>query len=156
MEKPKIDTDYNSRMGSVDLSEAYLTSYHSTRKSLKEYYQKHFPHLTDICCLNSYLHFLGGGGSSISSKTYRTSNFKISYNRRETVRQFARNCPTNKEECFSLSLLHCCHSVKGKSVSVLCCVMCYKKGQRSETGYNYKNCCTKSPTFPYSNKLLEL
>jgi hypothetical protein len=35
MEKPKVDTDYNSRMGGVDLSDAYLTSYHSIRKSLK-------------------------------------------------------------------------------------------------------------------------
>jgi hypothetical protein len=42
MEKPKVVIDYNSRMGGVDLSDAYLTSYHSTRKRLKKFYQKHF------------------------------------------------------------------------------------------------------------------
>jgi hypothetical protein len=54
MEKPKVAIDYNSGMGGVDLSDAYLTSYHSTRKTLKKYYQKHFHHFIDICCLNLY------------------------------------------------------------------------------------------------------
>jgi hypothetical protein len=54
-EKPKVVTDYNSRMGGVDLSDAYLTSYRSTRKRLKKCCQKHFRHLTDICSLNSHL-----------------------------------------------------------------------------------------------------
>jgi hypothetical protein len=35
LEKPKVVIDYNSRMGGVDLSDAYLTRYHSTRKRLK-------------------------------------------------------------------------------------------------------------------------
>jgi hypothetical protein len=35
MEKPKVVIDYNSGMRGVDLSDTYLTSYHSTRKRLK-------------------------------------------------------------------------------------------------------------------------
>jgi hypothetical protein len=30
--KPKVGADYNSQMGEVDLSEAYLVGYYSTRK----------------------------------------------------------------------------------------------------------------------------
>jgi hypothetical protein len=42
-------------MGGVDMSNAFLVSYHSTREMLKKYYQKHFCYLIGICCLNSYL-----------------------------------------------------------------------------------------------------
>jgi hypothetical protein len=34
-EKPKVVTGYNSGLGGVDLSDACLTSYHSTRQKLK-------------------------------------------------------------------------------------------------------------------------
>jgi hypothetical protein len=127
MEKPKVVIDYNSRMGAVDFSDAYLTSYHSTRRRLKKYCQKHFCHLIDICCLNLYLvyknwwqHFQDG----ILSETCRKFNLKISYNRRKTIMQTTRNCPTDKDECSSLSsLLRCCYSVKAKSVSALCYVL---------------------------------
>jgi hypothetical protein len=54
MKKPRVVTDYNSRMGGVNLSDAYMKSYRSIRKRLKNYYQKHFHHIIDICCLNSY------------------------------------------------------------------------------------------------------
>jgi hypothetical protein len=36
MEKAKVVTDYNSGMGDVDLINAYLTNYHSTRKRQKK------------------------------------------------------------------------------------------------------------------------
>jgi hypothetical protein len=36
MEKPTVVIDYNPRMGGVDLSDAYMTSYCSTRKRLKK------------------------------------------------------------------------------------------------------------------------
>jgi hypothetical protein len=120
MEKPKIVIDYNSGMAGVDISDAYLSQH---KERLKKYYQKHFHHLIDICRLNSYLlykkrvkHFQDG----ISNETYRKFNFKISYNRRETIRQTTRNCTTDKGEYCSLSLLHCFHSVKTKSMSALC------------------------------------
>jgi hypothetical protein len=87
MEKLKVVIDCNSWMGSVDLSDANLTSYCSTRKRLKKYYQKHCHHLIDICCKNSYLLYKKKGWQHlqdrISSETYRKFNFKISYNRRE-------------------------------------------------------------------------
>jgi hypothetical protein len=54
MEKPKVVIDYNSGIEGVDLSDAYWTSYCSTRKRQKKYYQKHCHHLTGICFLNSY------------------------------------------------------------------------------------------------------
>jgi hypothetical protein len=64
-----------------------------------------------------YTHVQHGLRSDLStSETYRTFNLKILYNRRETIRQTTKNCPTNKDE----SLLHCCHSVKEKSVLSLC------------------------------------
>jgi hypothetical protein len=47
MEKLRAVMDYHSSMGGVDLSDACLTSYHSTRKRLRNYYQKHFRHLID-------------------------------------------------------------------------------------------------------------
>jgi hypothetical protein len=57
MKKPReVLTDYNSGMGGVDLSDAYLKSYHTTRKRhKKKYCQKHFHHLIDNCYLNSCL-----------------------------------------------------------------------------------------------------
>jgi hypothetical protein len=55
VKKPKVVVDYNLMMGGVDMSDAYLVSYRSTRKRLKKFYQKHFRQLIDICCLNSYL-----------------------------------------------------------------------------------------------------
>jgi phosphatidylserine decarboxylase len=36
MEKAKVIIDYNSRTGDVDLNDAYLTSYRSTRKRQKK------------------------------------------------------------------------------------------------------------------------
>jgi hypothetical protein len=54
VKKPKVVTDYNSMMA-VYMSDAFLVSYHSTRKRLKKYYQKHFHHLIGICCLYSHL-----------------------------------------------------------------------------------------------------
>jgi hypothetical protein len=55
MQKPEVVTDYNSGMGGVNVSDAYLPSYRSTRKGLTKYYQKYFCVLSDICCLNSYV-----------------------------------------------------------------------------------------------------
>jgi hypothetical protein len=43
VEKSKVVTDYNSRMGDVDLSDGYLTSYRSTRKRLKKILSKARP-----------------------------------------------------------------------------------------------------------------
>jgi hypothetical protein len=40
MEEPKLVTHYYFRMGGVDLSGDYLTSYHSTRKTLKKILSK--------------------------------------------------------------------------------------------------------------------
>jgi hypothetical protein len=42
-------------MGGEDTSDAFLVSYHSTRRRLKKYSQKHFCYLIGTCCLNSYL-----------------------------------------------------------------------------------------------------
>jgi hypothetical protein len=42
-------------MGGEDVSGAYLVSYHSSRRRMRKYYQKHFCHLIDICCPNIYL-----------------------------------------------------------------------------------------------------
>jgi hypothetical protein len=55
MEKPKLIIDYNSGMGGVNLSDAYMTSYLSSRKRLEKYYQRLFHYLIDLCCLNSYV-----------------------------------------------------------------------------------------------------
>ena len=51
--KLKVTIDYNRTMGGVYLSDVCLVSYQSSRKSLKKYYQEHFPHMMD-CCLNFY------------------------------------------------------------------------------------------------------
>jgi hypothetical protein len=52
-----------------------------------------------MCCLNSYFtkkkkwqHFQGG----ISSETYRTLNFKISYNRREAIGKSPETTPPTR------------------------------------------------------------
>jgi hypothetical protein len=63
MEQPKEVIDYNLGMGGVDLSDACLTNYRSTRKRLKKYYQKHFRHLIDICYWYSYLLYKKKGSS---------------------------------------------------------------------------------------------
>jgi hypothetical protein len=55
-------------------------------------------------------------------------DFKISYNRSETIRQTTGNCIIDKDECTSLSRLHC-HNVKAKSMSALCHVL--QKGSAS-------------------------
>jgi hypothetical protein len=41
-EKPKVANDYNSGKEGSDLSDACLTSYHSIRKRLRKYCEKHF------------------------------------------------------------------------------------------------------------------
>jgi hypothetical protein len=35
VKKPKVVTDYNSGTGGVDFGDVYLTSYHSSKKTLK-------------------------------------------------------------------------------------------------------------------------
>jgi hypothetical protein len=90
MDKPKAVVDHNPGMGGVDHNDAYSTSYRSIREilSLSCYYQKHFCHLIDIYCLNSYLlkkkrlHFQ----DRISSETYRKCNFKVTPDRTQTIR----------------------------------------------------------------------
>ena len=62
IKKPKVAIDYNKTVGGADLSDAYLVSYRNARKRLKKYYQKHFRHMLDICCLNSYLLYVKKGG----------------------------------------------------------------------------------------------
>jgi hypothetical protein len=42
-------------MAEVNMSDAFLVSYHSIEKMLKNYHQKHFRHFIVICCFNSYL-----------------------------------------------------------------------------------------------------
>jgi hypothetical protein len=64
--------------------------------------------------LNSYLLYKN------ISEAYRKFNFKILYNRRESMRQTTKNCPTDKDECTNV---HCCHSVRAKSLSALCYVL---------------------------------
>jgi hypothetical protein len=54
VKKPRVVVDYYSMIGGVDMSNAYLVSYRSTRKRLKMYHKKHCCHLIDICCINSY------------------------------------------------------------------------------------------------------
>jgi hypothetical protein len=48
-------------MGGVDMRDAHLVCYCSTRR-LKKYYQKHFCHLINISCGNSYLLYKKTGG----------------------------------------------------------------------------------------------
>jgi hypothetical protein len=62
IKKPKVAINYNETMGAVNLNDANLVSYQSARKRLKEYPQKHFRHMMDICCLNSYLLYVKTGG----------------------------------------------------------------------------------------------
>jgi hypothetical protein len=50
--KPREVINYNSMMAGVDMTDAFLMSYH---RRLKKYYQKHFCYLIGICCLSSYL-----------------------------------------------------------------------------------------------------
>jgi hypothetical protein len=58
-----------------------------------------------------------------TSEAYRKFNFKISYNRREFMRQTTKNCPTNNDEYTSLSPIYCCHNVRAESLSALCYVL---------------------------------
>jgi FKBP-type peptidyl-prolyl cis-trans isomerase 2 len=51
VKKPKVIVNYNSMMAGVDMSDAFVVSYHSTREGLKKYYQTHFRHLIGSCCL---------------------------------------------------------------------------------------------------------
>jgi hypothetical protein len=39
-------------MGGVHVSDAYLVSYHSTRKRLKKYYWKHFHNLISVASIH--------------------------------------------------------------------------------------------------------
>jgi hypothetical protein len=57
-------------MGHVELSDAYSTRYHSTRKRLKKYYHKHFRRLIGICYLNSCF-LTKKKGSSISRMEFQ-------------------------------------------------------------------------------------
>jgi hypothetical protein len=109
--KVVIDYSRNSGIGGVDLSDAYLTSYRSTRKRLKNAIRStSVIGLISLVWIHIYFikkrrqHFQNG----ISSVTYRKFNFKIPCNRREIIRLTTRNCPIDKDDCSSLSLIHCC------------------------------------------------
>jgi hypothetical protein len=67
MEKPKVITDCNSKMGEVDLNNAYLTNYRSTSKRLIKYYQKPFCSFNDTL-VEFILILEKKKGSSISTK----------------------------------------------------------------------------------------
>jgi hypothetical protein len=93
MENSKVVIDYNFGMGGVDLSDACLTSYHSTRKRLKKYCQKHF------CCLNSNLLYKKKR-TSISRMQFevKLTEDLISncHNRRETIRESTKTAPPTR------------------------------------------------------------
>jgi hypothetical protein len=52
-------------------------------------------------------------GVQFQVKMNRKFNFKMLGNIQETFMERTGKLPTDKDECTSLSLLHCCHSVKG-------------------------------------------
>lgn len=64
VDKPEVVVMYNKTMGGVDLSDSKLTSYNTTRKRMKKYYQKQFRHLIDIACLNSFILYNKLGGKN--------------------------------------------------------------------------------------------
>jgi hypothetical protein len=104
MEKPKVVIDYNSGKEGADLSDAYLTSYCSTRKRLKKYYQKHFHHWIHVCCLNWFL-LKKNSISRIEFQVKLTENLISKHITKD--RLFGR--PPKTAPPTSLSLLYCCH-----------------------------------------------
>ncbi|KAK6166969.1 hypothetical protein SNE40_022156 [Patella caerulea] len=54
--KPQVCCDYNDTMGGVDLSDAFLSAYPSSRKRLKKYYMKQFRHIMDMAVLNAHIY----------------------------------------------------------------------------------------------------
>jgi hypothetical protein len=80
MEKPKVVIYYNSGKEGANLSDAYLTSYCSTRSRLKKYHQKHFI-IGFICVVRIHIYLKKQHlQDRISSETFRKFNFKM-YNR---------------------------------------------------------------------------
>lgn len=86
VEKPEIVVMYNKTMGGVDLSDSKLTSYNTTRKRMKKYYQKQFRHLIDIACLNSFILYskLGGKICRLEYMMKIIENIIIKYKRKES------------------------------------------------------------------------
>ena len=140
--KPKVVLDYNSKMGGVDLSDAYLVSYRSTRKRMKKYYQKHFRHFIDICCLNSYLLYVKTGGKMkrMDFQLKLIENMIQKYHKTE-IRSSGR--PSKLAPPTRINAPHYPAFIPptaSKQEPRRRCVVCYKQDQRRETRYTCEQC----------------
>lgn len=126
----------------MDLSDAYLVSYRSTRKRMKKYYQKHFRHFIDICCLNSYLLYVKTGGKMkrMEFQLKLIENMILKYHKTE-IRPSGR--PSKIAPPTRINAPHYPTFIPpttGKQEPRRRCVVCYKSGQRRETRYNCEEC----------------
>lgn len=142
VKKPKIVLDYNKKMGGVDLSDAYLVSYRSSRKRLKKYYQKHFRHMVDICCLNSYLLYVKSGGtiSRMEFQLRLIENLILKYHK-TVVTPSGR--PSKSAPPTRINAPHYPSFIpptEKKQNPCRRCVVCYKNGERRETRYTCTDC----------------
>ena len=125
--KPIVCCDYNSTMGGVDVSDSFLSSYPSTRKRLKKYYQKQFRHILDMAVLNAHILYKKGGGiiSRLNFilklvdrviETYSQETIQIRKGRRSfsntllllTARNFPENIPSKPSKKRPAKRCHVC------------------------------------------------
>ena len=141
--KPVVCCDYNDTMGGVDLSDCFLSSYPSTRKRLKKYYQKQFRHILDMAVLNAHILY------KKRSRRQSRLNFILSlldcvvekYNHEKAQIRKGRRSHTDTPLC-----LTACHflsyipSTPKRKYPGRRCQVCAAKGMRKESIYFCREC----------------
>ena len=108
----------------------------------KKYYQKHFRHMLDICCLNSYLLYIkvGGKNSRMEFQLRLIKNVISKYHKtkiRPSRRPSKSAPPTRINAPRYPSFIP---PTEKKQNPRQHCVVCHKNRQHCETRYTCKDC----------------
>lgn len=141
-QKPNVIIDYIKHMGGVDRSDHYISSYQFLRRT-KKWYRKYFFWLLEVAIINSYLLY-----KSVQLKEAKKPLSHIEF-RRCLVRSLVAERVTNKQtqkrkgrpiEGPPEKRLQGKHFLNKRDKKKSRCVVCAKKGVRSETCYVCKTC----------------
>lgn len=142
--KPNSVLDYNQNMGSVDKTDMLISSVESVRKSVK-WYKKLFFHFLDICIINSHALY-----KEVTKRRSSIADFQLEVARKLIAKYCTADVTANsrhssKEHPLRLTARHFVSKVpkpdeRKSRPAVRRCVVCSKKGKRSDTTYQCSVC----------------
>ena len=140
--KPKVCCDYNDTMGGVDLSDAFLSVYPSSRKRLKKYYQKQFRHILDMVVLNAHILYQKSGGVNARLPFILNLVEKLIEKYKEKV-QKRKGRPSLGDTTLRLTARHFMTRIPPtpkKEYPKRKCHVCTARGVRKETSHHCVEC----------------